>query len=84
MQILQQPVPSPLVRTTINAAGQANEWVNLLQIGTTCCKNNTFRSSCLGFSNAQLQLLKVKGMMLLVVLIFFDFPSFTRQTRWQK
>jgi len=64
---------------------QTSDGPDLLQIGTICCKNNTFHDSPCGFSNAQLQLLKVKGMMQLLVLIFFDFPSFlTRQTRWQK
>jgi len=57
-----------------------------------CCKSAQYVAKIIRsalpsgwFSNAQLQLLKVKGMMLMVVLIFFDFPFFlTRQTRWQK
>jgi len=85
MQILQQPDRFPLVRATRMAVQTPHQALNLLQIGTIRCKNNTFLSSLLWFSNVQLQLLKVKGMMWTVVLIFFDFPPFlTRQTRWQK
>jgi len=43
----------------------------LLQTSTIRCKNNTFGVLLRGFSNAQLQLLKVKAMMQLVVLISF-------------
>ncbi|RYE65005.1 MAG: hypothetical protein EOO81_13265 [Oxalobacteraceae bacterium] len=84
MQILQQPFPSALVGITRLSARKYNLAQYLLQIGTICCKTNTFFTSLGSFSNVQLQLLKVKGMMQLVVLIFFDFPFLTRQTRWQK
>jgi hypothetical protein len=63
MQILQQPVSSPLVHAARMLRRRAQDGLNLLQIGTIRCKNNTFRVSSLSFSNVQLQLLKVKGMM---------------------
>jgi hypothetical protein len=63
MQILQQPLASALVRATRIAVQWPHQASDLLQIGTICCKKNTFSLSLLRFSNAQLQLLKVKGMM---------------------
>lgn len=47
----------------------------LLQIGTIACKNNTFKHASGRFSDAQLQLLKVKAMMFVVVL-FLNFLLF--------
>ena len=66
MQILQQPLPSALVQATRMIVQLMYHASNLLQIGTTRCKKNTFFASSDRFSNAQLQLLKVKGMMWMV------------------
>lgn len=76
MQILQQLHPFPLVRTARMFAMKPYVALCLLQIGTIACKNNTFRQSCCRFSDAQLQLLKVKAMMLLVVVLFLIFLLF--------
>ncbi|MDQ2821563.1 MAG: hypothetical protein M3Y65_14430 [Pseudomonadota bacterium] len=75
MQILQQLHPSPLVRTARIFAGERFMALCLLQIGTIACKNNTFKHASGRFSDAQLQLLKVKAMMFVVVL-FLNFLLF--------
>jgi hypothetical protein len=71
MQILQQRGPAPLAHAAIMSPQPGIQALNLLQIGKICCKKNTFTTSPARFSNAQLQLLKVKGMMQCAFIDFF-------------
>jgi hypothetical protein len=70
MQILQQPVPFPLVHPAIMYVSRGLQASKLLQTSTIRCKNITFEAFRPSFSDAQLQLLKVKGMMQLVRMFF--------------